>query len=438
MGYWTKEKIEEHLIENKYKSISEWRNNSGSSYGAFLKKDKNWQEYIKDKYFTDTRYNYWTKEKIEEHLKENKYESIKEWSVNGGSYAAFKKNVDEDWKEYIKDKYFPNRLKRDYWTKERIEEHLKENNYESISEWRNNNGASYVVFFKYDEDWKNYIKDKYFPDAKKYNNYWNKNNIEKILKENKYESISDWQNNNSASYRAYHNIKDKDWKEYIRNKYFPNAIKPNGYWTKEKIEEHLIENKYKTISDWQNNNSASYRAYHNIKDKDWKEYIKDKYFPDRKNQKGYWTKERIEEHLKENKYKSLKEWRNNSGSSYTTFNRNEDKDWKEYIRNKYFLDRWRKLTKDDVIQYLKDKEFICLNIDDFKNGNSKLKFKCNKDNYVWKTTFNSIKNKKSGCPKCVNNVKKELSPEEIKEIIKLYTVDKLSSLHTILAVWQSV
>jgi Zn finger protein HypA/HybF involved in hydrogenase expression len=77
-----------------------------------------------------------------------------------------------------------------------------------------------------------------------------------------------------------------------------------------------------------------------------------------------------------------------------------------------------------ITQEYVDIELKKLNIerlDEYKNNRTRMKFKCLKDGYVWKTTFNSIYNMKTACPKCKQTVEidsKELDTRLKESLIK--------------------
>jgi len=73
-----------------------------------------------------------------------------------------------------------------------------------------------------------------------------------------------------------------------------------------------------------------------------------------------------------------------------------------------------------INEYIKEKDGVCLSRT-YKGGNNKLKFKCNKDNNIWYTSFSNIKNG-TWCPKCAKRLSSEKHIKyrfaDIKKIIE--------------------
>ena len=63
-------------------------------------------------------------------------------------------------------------------------------------------------------------------------------------------------------------------------------------------------------------------------------------------------------------------------------------------------------TYDEVVQFLKERN-ITLISKEYKNTHGILIFKCNIDGHEWKTSFHSIKDMKTGCPKCITRVSRK-------------------------------
>lgn len=81
-----------------------------------------------------------------------------------------------------------------------------------------------------------------------------------------------------------------------------------------------------------------------------------------------------------------------------------------------------KIKKKDAYKIIKDKcdelnyNFEILN---WKNtNNSKIKFNCKKDNYIWEMSYSTFINQNQNCPKCSNNIIYS-KKETIKKIIKI-------------------
>ena len=70
-------------------------------------------------------------------------------------------------------------------------------------------------------------------------------------------------------------------------------------------------------------------------------------------------------------------------------------------------------TLTDCQKIAEERNGKCLS-NEYKNTLTKMEWYCNKCSYVWKSTFNEIKNGKTWCPKCAGNIK--LTLEECKKI----------------------
>jgi len=61
-------------------------------------------------------------------------------------------------------------------------------------------------------------------------------------------------------------------------------------------------------------------------------------------------------------------------------------------------------TIEDCKEFAKTKDGKCLSTT-YKNANTKIKWFCNKCNYIWKNTFSHIKGRGQWCPKCSGTIK---------------------------------
>jgi DNA-directed RNA polymerase subunit RPC12/RpoP len=76
-----------------------------------------------------------------------------------------------------------------------------------------------------------------------------------------------------------------------------------------------------------------------------------------------------------------------------------------------------KYNSNEVELFLKERNIIMK--EEYKNTKTKILFKCLKCEHEWRTSFDSIKHQKSGCPKCsLNKIKFS------KEFINLYLKEK--------------
>jgi hypothetical protein len=137
-NYWNdKERCTEEA--NKYKTKSEWRKNSSSSYSAALK--NGWVDDLCG--HMESKRGYWNdKERCNE--ESIKFKTKVEWKKNSGSsYSASLRNgwIDELC-SHMENKIKPN----GYWTKERCgQEALK---YKTKKEWKKNSSGSYKAAYR--------------------------------------------------------------------------------------------------------------------------------------------------------------------------------------------------------------------------------------------------------------------------------------------------
>jgi hypothetical protein len=96
-------------------------------------------------------------------------------------------------------------------------------------------------------------------------------------------------------------------------------------------------------------------------------------------------------------------------------------EWKAYISNILIRNsscpkcsKTIRLTNEIIDDRLLGRNI--LRLDNFINSNTKIKFKCLLDNYIWSSTPNNILNNKNNCPKCSKCAR--LSNEEIDYRIK--------------------
>ena len=73
----------------------------------------------------------------------------------------------------------------------------------------------------------------------------------------------------------------------------------------------------------------------------------------------------------------------------------------------------KKYTIEFVLDFVKDASFQCLETKYYDNK-TLMKWKCNECDYEWYACFSSIKNQKSGCPACANNI--TFTIEEVKQM----------------------
>jgi superfamily II DNA or RNA helicase len=148
--------------------------------------------------------------------------------------------------------------------------------------------------------------------------YWTKENC--IAQAKNFNRIVDWQKTISTSY----NVALKNGWLNECTEHMTAAQKSVGYWTKENCLKEA--KKYNTRTDWQKKSAGSYdKALKNKWVDELSTHMIIKLKP-----RGYWTKEKCIEESKQ--YNTTREWKEKSGSSYTTARKNG---WLEECKN-YF------------------------------------------------------------------------------------------------------
>jgi len=219
----------------------------------------------------------WTKEKLQDEV--NKYKTRTEFR-NNSRYAYLTalntKMMEELFKNHINNGYNQNRKINGYWTKEKLQEEA--NKYETVGEFFKNNKKAYDISHRkkiLNDLFKNHTnlgRDK----NRKPKNYWTIENLQKEV--NKYKTRTEFRKNN---YNAYASAIDSKilndlFKNHINKGYNINR-KINGYWTKEKLQEEA--NKYKTRLEFRKNNYTAYSqaTTHKIVDELFKNNINNGY-----------------------------------------------------------------------------------------------------------------------------------------------------------------
>ncbi len=163
----------------------------------------------------------------------------------------------------------------------------------------------------------------------------NKWTREALVKESqKYKTISEWIKLGKASYGA---ASKAGWLAELTS-HMPRAIKPNGYWTKERV--IADAKKYATRSEWRKNSSSAATM---AKRNDWFEEATAhmKLLVDH----GKWTKSAVLEEAQ--KYKTRSEWGRAKDGSYGAALKNG---WlEEAAKHMSAADRTRKWTKELVL-----------------------------------------------------------------------------------------
>ncbi len=156
-----------------------------------------------------------------------------------------------------------------------------------------------TIKYKTVEEFKNENKNK------KPNGYWTLERCKEDAK--KYKTKTEWARSKSCAYNI---ASINKWITECSLHMFEKH-KPAGYWDDiENVKAKALT--FSTKSEWNSKSSASYRA---AKKNGWFEEISASLQTIRK-PNGFWTKEKcLEEALK---YSSVKEWKENNGSSYNS------------------------------------------------------------------------------------------------------------------------
>lgn len=285
------------MQKSKYNSLSEWRlvDNTAYVYACrlgFLDKicvQNGWPKQKSN--------GYWTKEKcVEDALQ---YKTRTEWQKK--SSTAFSKSKHNNWHDeccaHMEVKMKPH----GYWTKEKCIEEAKR--YKTKKEWQENSEASYTRAHK--NKWIDECCE-HMLSPKKLTLEDCKNNALNYIKKH------DWMNNSRAFYSK---ASREGWIDLCCQHMTNKEVKDPGYWTKERCVEEA--KRYKTKIEWYKNSQSSYAIAGKRK---WMHYCTG-HMIETKKINGYWTKERcIEDALK---YKTIKDWMNNSFTSYSKSCRNK-------------------------------------------------------------------------------------------------------------------
>lgn len=232
-GWWTKE----HCIEEarKYNRVCDWRKCGNGSYDIACK--NGWLSECSAHMERSKKHNgYWTKERCLECAR--KYNSIKEWSGSDNrSYDAAKKHK---WLDECTS-HMTCSGRRNYWTLERCKsEAIK---YESTSEWKKKDITSYNAAKKH-----KWLEQCNCHMKKKVRHFTFELCIEEARE---YSYLSQWRKTYS-----YVVARRNGWIEECSKHMIDDALKPAGYWTREKCIEDA--RKYKTRTEWARNSSAAY------------------------------------------------------------------------------------------------------------------------------------------------------------------------------------
>lgn len=143
------------------------------------------------------------------------------------------------------------------WTKKALQQEI--NKYLTRKDLAKNNNVAYNAAFKLnilDELFKNHINNGYSTN-KVPRNHWTKENLQQEI--NKYSTRRDLEKNNKGAYNAASelNILDELFKNHINNGYSIKKVK-KYHWTIENIKKEA--DKYMTMNDFLKNNKCAYKA----------------------------------------------------------------------------------------------------------------------------------------------------------------------------------
>lgn len=235
----------------------------------------------------------WTKEKCIEDAK--RYKARTKWHKK--SPSAYNKAYINDWLYECCAHMDRIVSPKKHWTKESCIRDAKK--YETRTKWNQKSKSAYTVA------WRNgWLSEccKHMKENMKPKGYWTK----KRCKKNsiKYETMAEWRKANGYAYET-------AWKNGWLNEccgHMKESQKPKGYWTKKRCVEEA--KKYNTKMEWKNSSPTAYsKAYKN----GWFDKCC-KHMDLINKPHGYWTKEQCAKDAK--KYKSVTEWKRESGSGY--------------------------------------------------------------------------------------------------------------------------
>lgn len=258
----------------------------------------------------------WSKEAILSEAK--KYKTKVEWlRANKSAYkaASIYGYFDEATAHMVSAK----RISK--WSKDAVIQNAQK--FATIADWRKN-GNAYAVA----------LKNRWIKEATAHMNNLKRSSwtFDEISEESKkYQTITEWAKLSKGSYGA---ASKKGWLKEL-TAHMPRSIKPNGYWTKERIIEDA--KKFKSRSEWQKNSpSATTMARRNGWFEDATSHMK--LLVDH----GKWTKKTVLKEAK--KYKTKSEWGRAKNGSYGAALQH---DWLyEASQHMVPADRTRKWTKE--------------------------------------------------------------------------------------------
>ena len=338
---WTKEKCAEEAL--KYDTRNKLFKNNRSAYD-FSSKNGWLDEFYGVK--NTLPLGYWTKERCKEEALKYKYR--KDFQV--GSKCAYMRSYNNNWLDEICTHMIVNGNPNGYWTKEKCQEEALK--YKSRSDFQRGSGSAYtkssicgwmdeicshmVVFgnkfkrcvyaiefsdnhayvgltYNCENRFKNHVKD----------DIYNKGGVLNHVKITgitpKIKQLTDYIETNDASKL------EEIWKKKYENDGWVmlNKIKCGGIggnsksiWTKEKCQEEAL--KYKNKKEFYKNSPACWLiAYRN----NWLNDLYSHMIFKKRNNKGYWTKEKCQKEAL--KYKSRWEFEKNSPGAYGAARRNK-------------------------------------------------------------------------------------------------------------------
>jgi hypothetical protein len=201
---------------------------------------------------------------------------------------------------------------RKKWTLEILQEEVKK--YKTRSEFQKNNKGAYLSAMRkklLDELFKNH-KNNGYSTKRKPDGYWTKEKLQEEV--NKYKTRSEFSKNNPSLYSI---IQKHKWYNDLFSKHENSGYsikqKPLNYWNYENVQEEA--NKYKTRYDFRQNSpdANSYAEKNNLINKLFSKHFNEGYL-EKKHKNGYWNYEKVQEEA--NKYKTRSELQKYNNAAY--------------------------------------------------------------------------------------------------------------------------
>jgi hypothetical protein len=395
--------VEELLKKNKFSCIREWEKKDIASLR--WARGQSWYHKVAKRYNLKTTGNkvsykrQFTRQEIEEILKKNKFSCIGEWEKKDITSLRWARS--QSWYHKVANRYnlktTGNKVsyKRQF-TRQEIEEILKKNKFQKTSEWQIQEQESY--YFSVSQSWHTDVASKFGLKTRNLNR--TKDDIINLLTNESFASITEWKRKDSNSYLW---ASKKDWFEEVLDEF--NLKKEKR--SREQIERILNKNMFSCIGEWEREDESSVRW---ARKQGWYEEVVSLH--NLRIKKFSVNKEEVLKFIEENKITSSKQW---SELSYKSYKYSLRQTWAQEVKDKIEENK-----KNLFIRNLIDE----LNISQYETIND-LK-KCVSKIYI-KDSINCIEEK---ITKLFNDSRKLISrsPKEMESKIKLSViVNKFSS-----------